>query len=310
MQKIDTLRQDIRKAEKLRRELELRMEDAINEAAKEKKLREKGDSHAKQLEKELSALKSSGGAVVKSLGSSEETNDDVSRLQSEIERLELNAQETILGQQNKHNAELAGLKEALEEAERRNSTYEMDLQSLKEKVDKARLDSMQEHEETMNELRNVYEREKMILVEENKKLQVELERTLDLNGRLQLDRRQIEDEYSELRAKKDAIAHWESQISEVINWVSDEKDARGYLQTLASKMTEEMEYLKTNSNSTTSGGSSNAAAEKNWKNRRSQKLEKMELLNLQSSLQSEMHAKQSVQEELSITRSELEASKM
>ena len=39
--KIDTLRQDIRKAEKLRRELELRAEEAITEAAKEKKVREK-----------------------------------------------------------------------------------------------------------------------------------------------------------------------------------------------------------------------------------------------------------------------------
>ena len=87
--------------------------------------------------------------------------------------------------------------------------------------------------------------------------------------------------------------------------VSDEKDARGYLQALASKMTEELEYLKhagvTNSNT---------PPEKNWKNRRSQKLEKMELLNLQSNLQSEIHAKIAINEELSKVRSELEASRM
>jgi serine/threonine-protein kinase MRCK len=45
--------------------------------------------------------------------------------------------------------------------------------------------------------------------------------------------------------------------------------------------------------------------DKNWRNRRSQKLEKMELLNLQSSLQSEIQAKQAISEELSKTRSEL-----
>ena len=39
-------------------------------------------------------------------------------------------------------------------------------------MDKARLDSLQESEETMNEMRNVYEREKLMLMEENKKLQV------------------------------------------------------------------------------------------------------------------------------------------
>ena len=51
------------------------------------------------------------------------------------------------------------------------------------------------------------------------------------------------------------------------------------------------------------------APEKSWKNRRSQKLEKMELLNLQSNLQSEIQAKQEVSKELSKCRSELEASR-
>ena len=104
------------------------------------------------------------------------------------------------------------------------------LQTLKDKVDKARLDSLQENEETMSELRNVYEREKILLLDENKKLQMDLERAVEMNGRLQLERRQTEEEYAELRAKKEAVAHWEAQISEIINWVSDEKDARGYLQ--------------------------------------------------------------------------------
>ena len=59
---------------------------------------------------------------------------------------------------------------------------------------------------------------------------MELERSLELNSRLSVDRRQLEEEYAELRSKKEAIAMWESQINEIINWVSDEKDARGYLQ--------------------------------------------------------------------------------
>lgn len=47
--------------------------------------------------------------------------------------------------------------------------------------------------------------------------------------------------------------------------------------------------------------------DKNWRNRRSQKLDKMELLNLQSSLQSEIQAKQIISEDLSKTRTELMA---
>lgn len=82
--------------------------------------------------------------------------------------------------------------------------------------------------------------------------------------------------------------------------MSDEKDARGYLQALATKMTEELEFLKH-----ANGSNPNSTSDKNWRNRRSQKLDKMELLNLQSSLQSEIQAKQAISEELTKTRTEL-----
>lgn len=52
---------------------------------------------------------------------------------------------------------------------------------------------------------------------------------------------------------------------------------------------------------------STSSDNKNWKNRRSQKLDKMELLNLQSSLQSEIQAKAVISEELSRTRADLVA---
>lgn len=70
----------------------------------------------------------------------------------------------------------------------------------------------------MTELKNVYEREKLMLMEENKRFQFDLERTAELNNRLQLERRQFEDEYQDLRNKKEAVAQWEAQISEIINW--------------------------------------------------------------------------------------------
>ena len=116
LQKIDTLRQDIRKAEKLRRELELRTEDALNEAAKEKKLREKLE--AKQ-QSPVNSIASPTSAI---------NNDETEKLKAELERLELNAQETLLGQQSKFNAEIVTLTESLDESERRNRAYEMDLQ--------------------------------------------------------------------------------------------------------------------------------------------------------------------------------------
>ena len=90
---------------------------------------------------------------------------------------------------------------------------------------------------------------------------------------------------------------------------------------MTSKMTEEMENLKTQG---VGGTPSNVRLdesgidfskshivfffckqqEKNWKNRRSQKLDKMEILNLQSSLQSEIQAKESIREELTQIRAD------
>jgi serine/threonine-protein kinase MRCK len=68
-------------------------------------------------------------------------------------------------------------------------------------------------------------------------------------------------------------------------------------------MTEELEFLKHSGGAGVGGGST--ITDKNWRNRRSQKLDKMELLNLQSSLQSEIQAKQAISEELTKTRSDL-----
>merc|ERR1712012_745107 len=120
------------------------------------------------------------------------------RLRSEVERLEVSSQETLLAQQAKHNLEISGLKEQLEEADRRLRTSDLDMASLREKLDQARLDSLQESEETMAELKNVYEREKIMLMEENKKCQFELERMAELNNRLQLEKRQYEEELEQL----------------------------------------------------------------------------------------------------------------
>ena len=95
---------------------------------------------------------------------------------------------------------------------------------------------------------------------------------------------------------------WESHVTAsyiFFNRVSDEKDARGYLQALASKMTEELENLKV------MGVSGEDSGRQRWRNRRSQRLDKMELLNLQSSLNSEIQAKTHINEELNKVKSQL-----
>ncbi|MEQ2311009.1 Serine/threonine-protein kinase MRCK alpha, partial [Ameca splendens] len=109
--------------------------------------------------------------------------------------------------------------------------------------------------------------------------------------RVSSSNQQLEEEMRELADKKESVAHWEAQITEIIQWVSDEKDARGYLQALATKMTEELEGLRN-----TSLGA--RATDMPWKMRRFAKLDMSARLELQSALDMEIKAKQSIQDEL------------
>ncbi|XP_060817076.1 serine/threonine-protein kinase Genghis Khan isoform X2 [Bombus pascuorum] len=303
MQKVDSLRHDIRKAEKLRRELENRVEEAMAETSKERKLRERSEEYCKQMQEETEKIRQ------RSMGNDASANhalatQEINRLKAEVEKLEVQYNENLNQQQSRFNLEIRSLQEQLHEAETRRDLLEREVQLTKEKLDNARLENITDSEETINELNRRHEREKIMLVEENKKLMLELNTLTDSVNRIQGERRQLEEEYEELRNKKEAIAQWEAQITEIIQWVSDEKDARGYLQALATKMTEELEFLK-HSGGVGGVGSGSTMADKNWRNRRSQKLDKMELLNLQSSLQSEIQAKQAISEELTKTRSDL-----
>ncbi|XP_050555831.1 serine/threonine-protein kinase Genghis Khan isoform X7 [Spodoptera frugiperda] len=297
MQKIDALRQDIRRAEKGRRELEARLDTAISEATKERKLREES----------VRSARSDPGVAPPAASAAA----DVARLQAEVETLELQYKESLAQQQARFQAELAALNDQLQEGDALRNVLNRELQTSKEKLESRRLEQLSDSED------------KQMLMNENRKLAKDLDAVnskLAENGRRwQAERRQMEIELEELRAKRDTMQHWETQVSDIadiIRWVADEKEARGYLQALATKMTEELEYLKHASASRSSlvvassppSGGAESRGTGGWRNRRSQKLDKMEILTLQSSLHSEIQAKQAVGEELSRTRAELLAS--
>ncbi|XP_031622666.1 serine/threonine-protein kinase Genghis Khan isoform X2 [Contarinia nasturtii] len=293
MHKIDTLRNDMRKMEKSRREYESRIEDVIAEATKERKLRERSEEYCRQLQMEVRSRTTSDLGSSSSLGMS----SDSSRM--EVERLEVQFSEKLNQQQARYNIELTALREQLLEAESQRDMMQREMQQMREKLDSSRLESITDSEETISELRKRHEREMKILLDDNRKLINELDVVSETNRRMQNERLQIENDYEELRSKRQAIHQWERQISEVVQWISDDNDARAYLQALAAKMSEELDYIKH------SGSLHQHTSDKNWRNRRSQKLDKMELLNLQSSLQSEIQAKAAISEELSRTRADL-----
>uniref|UniRef100_A0A672RG50 non-specific serine/threonine protein kinase n=1 Tax=Sinocyclocheilus grahami TaxID=75366 RepID=A0A672RG50_SINGR len=290
MPKIDAMRQDIRKTEKARKELESQLEDARAEASKERKLREHSEVYSKQLESELEMLKVKQGTG-RASGPSSETQQELTKLKSELDKKVLFYEEELVRHDASHTTELKNLRKELHDSEGQQLSLNKELLVLKDKLEKAKRERQTEMDEAMGALKEKFERERNLLSEENRKLTAETDRLCNFVDKLTAQNRQLEDELQDLASKKESVAHWEAQIAEIIQWVSDEKDARGYLQALASKMTEELESLRSSS-------LGSRTLDPLWKVRRSQKLDMSARLELQSALEAEIRAKQLVQDEL------------
>ena len=62
--------------------------------------------------------------------------------------------------------------------------------------------------------------------------------------RLQSNKKEQESELAELRQNKELLTQWEQQIADIIQWVTEEKDARAYLKSMAKKLADDVEGLK------------------------------------------------------------------
>ncbi|NXL53469.1 MRCKA kinase, partial [Podilymbus podiceps] len=290
MQKVESLRQELRRTERLKKELEVQAEAAAAEASKDRKLRERSEQYSKQLESEVEGLKQK--QVGRSPGvSSIEHQQEITKLKADLEKKSVFYEEELSKRELMHANEIKSLKKELRDAESQQLALKKEIMILKDKLEKTRRENQSEREEFETEFKQKYEREKILLTEENKKLSNELDKLTTMFERLSMNNRQLEEEMRDLADKKESVAHWEAQITEIIQWVSDEKDARGYLQALASKMTEELEALRNSSLGA-------RATDMPWKMRRFAKLDMSARLELQSALDAEIRAKQAIQDEL------------
>uniref|UniRef100_A0A3Q2GT04 Serine/threonine-protein kinase MRCK alpha n=1 Tax=Equus caballus TaxID=9796 RepID=A0A3Q2GT04_HORSE len=290
MQKVESLRQELRRTERAKKELEVHTEAVAAEASKDRKLREQSEHYSKQLENELEGLKQKQISYSPGVCSIEH-QQEITKLKTDLEKKSIFYEEELSKREGIHANEIKNLKKELHDSEGQQLALNKEIMILKDKLEKNRRESQSEREEFENEFKQQYEREKVLLTEENKKLTSELDKLTTLYENLSVHNQQLEEEVKDLADKRESVAHWEAQITEIIQWVSDEKDARGYLQALASKMTEELEALRNSSLGT-------RATDMPWKMRRFAKLDMSARLELQSALDAEIRAKQAIQEEL------------
>ncbi|XP_042629498.1 serine/threonine-protein kinase MRCK alpha-like isoform X2 [Cyprinus carpio] len=289
-QKVEALRIEVRKAERAKKEMEAQAEEWSAETQKEKKLRERSEQYSRQLEEELEGMKQKQVGRSPSVGSSEQ-HQELSKLRADLEKKTTFYEEELSRRDQQHANELKNLKKELRESEGQQLTLKKEIMMLKDKLEKTRRESQSDREEFETDYKQKYERERVLLSEENKKLSSELDKMMSSFEKLSCNHKKLDEEMRELADKKESVAHWEAQITEIIQWVSDEKDARGYLQALATKMTEDLEGLRN-----TSLGA--RATDMPWKVRRLAKLDMSARLELQSALDAEIRAKQTIQDEL------------
>ncbi|XP_068042048.1 serine/threonine-protein kinase MRCK alpha isoform X7 [Anomalospiza imberbis] len=294
---IKSLKEEIEKLKKQVTEsgqLEQQLEEAstarreLDDASRQIKAFEKQVRTLKQEREDLNKQKQVG----RSPGvSSIEHQQEITKLKADLEKKSVFYEEELSKREMMHANEIKSLKKELRDAESQQLALKKEIMVLKDKLEKTRRENQSEREEFETEFKQKYEREKILLTEENKKLTNELDKLTTKFERLSMNNRQLEEEMRDLADKKESVAHWEAQITEIIQWVSDEKDARGYLQALASKMTEELEALRNSSLGA-------RATDMPWKMRRFAKLDMSARLELQSALDAEIRAKQAIQDEL------------
>lgn len=230
MQKIDCLRSELRKSEKSKRELELKMEDALAGASKQRKLRERSDECYRKLKSEVWAANSVDFESPSSLGYS----SDVFRLEKGT--TDDNSSESFNNPSSHLTTSVSTLSGKLNEASNFPELFRLDTQKANEDVEASL-------KETVLELKKKFAKDKNTWLEEKQRLYAEIDKIKDNRSVLQNKNKEVEKKCRELMTKQKTIFQWEKQITEIIQWVLDERDARSYLQVLVNKMTEELEYL-------------------------------------------------------------------
>ena len=294
--KLDSMKNERRRIEKSMYELQNQIEEYKSDSSKERKLRERAEQYTRELEQEIEGIKRKHLGKQSSPANIELTQE-VSRLKTQVEKTKVENEEKIARLNNKHQSEISDLKFTSSELELKDKELKKEILTLKDKLkNSVSEDEVQSRIHRLKLQLEHSERQYTLVGEENDRLKDELSSQENSLRAMNKEKIQLEQEMRDIYDKRESVAQWEAQISEIIKWVSDEKDARGYLQALATKMTEELENLKVM-------GVTDDPNRQRWRNRRSQRLDKMELLTLQSSLQSEIQAKSQIAEELSKIKS-------
>jgi serine/threonine-protein kinase MRCK len=138
--------------------------------------------------------------------------------------------------------------------------------------------------------------------------------------RLKAEKKSLEEQVNLFNESKQAMSKYDWQMNEILQMVNEEKVVRGHLRSLASKLIEEVDSLRSQTAAAASSSTPNCATINNnnvnannnnnngtaWKNRCSEKRERINVQNMQIALEKEFTAKEHLQEEINALKLELD----
>ncbi|KAJ6656916.1 hypothetical protein lerEdw1_002917 [Lerista edwardsae] len=272
--RVEGLRKELARMEHGRKELELRIEGLVGEVSKQRKGKERAEQQLRRLRQDLEELKG--------------PSCDIIRPHSVM------SPGSVFGSASRRGGPARGRMTACVSRSRRNRPRPPPRSS-----GSRRAAEPSAPKEEPQEMLETQERRQEALLAEIAQLRAQVEkpgteRHENQDPNHEVDSLPLEKELCALETHKTALSNWEMQIADILRWVSDEKESRGYLQAMASRMMEEVESLKR----TGAQSPCPKTPDSIWKARRLQKVEASAKLELQSALEAEIRAKQGVQEEL------------
>lgn len=140
------------------------------------------------------------------------------------------------------------------------------------------------------------------------------------NQQLRSDLNDKNDEMDRVKALSENKEQWESHLGTIIQWVHDEKDARSYLENLATRMSEELEsirvakqqqiplqnFMQGNNLNTPDRSNNKESNKENWQTLRQKKVKNAQILDLQSALQGELQKRMEIEHDFMQTRRKVE----
>ncbi|XP_060106222.1 serine/threonine-protein kinase MRCK gamma [Heteronotia binoei] len=257
--RVEGLRKELARTESGRKELEARIEGLMNEVSKQRRGKERAEQQLRKLKQDLEEFKVKQGTVPVHAPGSRRATD---------------------GSCNPKEA-LRALREKLQAKEKQLEALQSEMALLREQLEKARSEGKNLDPKDQNKE----------FAASGSRSTLQLWDQVDSPGAAN---HSPDQDPCTLESRKEAFANWEMQIADILRWVNDEKESRGYLQAMATRMMEEVENMKQ------AGAQSPGpkTPDSLWKARRLQKVEASAKLELQSALEAEIRAKQGVQEEL------------